>query len=100
MAVIRLLDKVSTDTVGGIFPGDGKDKVLNITATSLGGGTISVELSDTTGTLWAPAMYKDDVPFEVTTIGAYKLEKMPAGIYIRASLSGSTGANNVSVELS
>jgi hypothetical protein len=99
MAVIRLLDKVSTDTVGDAFSGDGDWKSLVITADDLGGGTISVELSDTSKTYWAPAMYKDDIPFEVTDIGAFKLEKMPSGIYIRASLSGSTGANDVSVEL-
>lgn len=100
MAVKKLLDNVSVDTVGDATRGDGGAKALIIAGDSLGGGTITVEVSDETQTYWAPATFKDAIPFAVADWGAYKLEKMPQGTYIRASLTGSSGANNVSVILS
>ncbi len=100
MAIIKLLDNVSVDTVGTASRGDGGVKVLSVVGNLLGGGSVSVEVSDESKTYWAPVTFKDGIPFVVTSFGAYKLEKMPQAQYIRATLSGSTGANNVSVILS
>jgi hypothetical protein len=100
MAILKLLDNVAVDTVGTAFRGDGGGKALSVIGNSLGGGSVTVEVSDESKTYWAPVTFKDGIPFVVTVFAVYKLEKMPQGQYIRASLSGSSGANDVSVILS
>lgn len=100
MPIIKLLDGVSVDTVGDATRGDGGVKVLSVIGNSLGGGSVTVEVSDDDQTYWAPVTFKDGIPFVVTDFLAFKLEKMPQAQFIRATLSGSSGANDVSVILS
>ena len=95
---IKLLDNVNVNTTGDPFIGKGAGQTLLITADDLGGGSVSLETSLNKTTGWTPVFY-DGAPFVVTTVGAYYLRKNAQGLYMRAVLSGATGASNVTVAL-
>lgn len=99
MSVIKLLDNVSVDTTGSAIRGDGGSKLLFVSGT-LGGGTISLEISNEDQSVWVPATFLDGAAFAVTSTGAFILDRFPTSLFTRAVLSGSTGASNVTVLVS
>ena len=98
MSKIKLLDGVNVDTDGPARKGDGGGKVLTIYGTSLGGGSITIELSNEDTTNWVPITYSGS-PFVATSFEAYYIRRISQGQYVRARLTGSTGASNVNVDL-
>lgn len=96
MSYNKLLDNVSVDTVGQPFQGDGGSKLLVISGTNLGGGSITIELSLDSGVNWAPATYNGTLAI-FTAFQSLMINKIAQHAKIRATLSGSTGASGVSV---
>jgi hypothetical protein len=88
-----LLQNVSIDTVGVSVGGTGNSKIIQIAATSFGGGSVILEGS-LDNTLWTTLTYGGN-PAIFTSGKILKLDFWPTGMYVRASLTGSTGANNV-----
>lgn len=89
-----LLKNVSVDTDGDLIKGDGSKYELDIWATSFGGGTVNIEISPDNGTTWILATYGGN-PASFSENKALHIEKVAHGEYIRATLTGSTGADNV-----
>ena len=98
MSVLKLLDAVDVDTVGAGFNGDGGAKTLTVFADDYGGGTITLQISDDGGTHWVPVTYNGS-DFSATADTSREIVKVSQGQLIRATLSGSTAASNVSVYL-
>ncbi len=95
MAAIKLLDNVSANTIGDAKKGDGGGRVLTVFGT-LGGGTVTLEVSDLDQTNWVPVTLNGTPVAVVTPIALY-IRKISQGQYIRASLAGSSGASGVFV---
>ena len=99
MATIKLLDAVSTDTIGTGVAMDGSGRVLTVYGDNLGGGTISLDISDDNGVHWVPVTYNAS-PLLLTSFTSREIVRLAQGQLIRASLTGSTGASNVTVAVS
>lgn len=98
MSQVKLLDAVDVDTVGSGEPGAGGPYNLTVFADNFGGGTVSIEISDDNGSHWVPVTFLG-VALLVTTDTSLLINKISQGQLIRASLSGSSGASNVSAIL-
>jgi len=92
-----LLYQVVVDTVGTAIISNGGPKVLQVSATNYGGGSVTIEgkLDDL---VWTTLTYGGN-PAIFTSNQLLKLDYAPHGMSLRASLSGSTGAVNVNVAL-
>lgn len=98
----NLLDSVSVNTNGSPFPIQDKTiKNIYVSATSFGGGTVTIQWSldpDALTPIWTTAkdIFGTDMVFtankNVTTLSLY-------GAYYRAILTGSSGASNVCARL-
>lgn len=91
-----LLQNVSVDTTGDAVKGDGGNKVIQVSATSYGGGTVSLEGRLTPTLNWTTLTYLGS-PAEFTEDTILKLDYLANGMDMRAVLYGSTAASNVNV---
>jgi len=89
-----LLKNVSVDTDGDPVQGDGSKYELDIWATDFGGGSVNIEISPNNGTTWILATYGGN-PASFTENKTLHIEKISQGEFIRATLTGSSGADNV-----
>lgn len=96
--IMKLLDAVDTNTVGVGYHGNGCQYNLTVFADSFGGGTVSIEISDNGGTHWVPVTFLG-AALTFTASSSRTITKLSQGQLIRASLSGATGASNVSAIL-
>lgn len=94
-----LLENVSVDTVGTGVKGSGSALVLTAWGT-FGGGTISLEISDDSGSNWVPLTEFGGGNVLLTAPTSRLLGKVPPTQLIRASLAGSAGASGVNVVIS
>jgi len=94
-----LLNKVDVDTVGNEFVCDGGCKRLVVDAISFGGGTVTIELK-IFGGQWGVPKLPDGSKAEFTEFDYEKIDFIANGDLVRATLSGSTGASAVNVNLS
>ncbi len=94
-----LLKDVSGNDVSGdpVF-GDGSERSLIVWATSFGGGSVVIEISED-GVTFVPVTENGgtDVVFTLNT--SRIILKIPSDQYIRARLAGATGATGVNVVL-
>lgn len=93
-----LLYQVNADTTGKAVPIQNQ-RLHNIAVqgANFGSGTVAIEWS-LDGTTWSPLLGTDGKAITFTQnglVGSLSIN----GIYLRASLSGSTGAQNVTVTL-
>jgi len=98
MTQLLLLDGVSTDTAGEPFVVDGGSYTVVIEATSFGGGTVTLQGRYGKSGNWL-VLTDNGVPAEYTAGILRVLRSFARGMEIRAILSGSTGASNVTVRL-
>lgn len=89
-----LLKNVSVDTDGEPVKGDGSKYELDIWATDFGGGTVNIEISPDNGTTWILATYGGN-PASFSVNSTLHIENIAFGELVRATLTGSSGANNV-----
>lgn len=93
----RLLNNVSVDTDGTPQPGDGGSKQISIWATNYGGGSVTIQTSPDLVT-WITIKYMGS-PAVFTSDISLKLDKIGQGMFIRATLTGSSGASGVNVDM-
>jgi hypothetical protein len=93
---VKLLDDISTDTVGSAFKTDGGSKTFHCWGT-FGSGTVSLEASSD-GTNWT-VLSISGTAAEFTTAKVAFIERLGQGMHVRASLSGSSGASGVNAWL-
>ncbi len=96
MATVRLLDNANADTTGSPVTGSGASKSITVFADNFGGGTVTLELSDDNGGHWVPVTQEGTAVTFVENTSAF-LRKLAQGQKIRAKLSGSSGASNVTL---
>lgn len=93
-----LLYQVNTDTVGNaVAIQNQRLHNLAVQGANFGSGTVAIEWS-LDGTTWSPLLGTDGKAITFTQnglIGSLSIN----GVYLRASLSGSTGAQNITVTL-
>ena len=94
-----LLNEVNVDTTGSPWLSDGGCKSLLIDAISFGGGTVTIEVQRLNGQWVVPTM-DDGTPYSFIAGDFKKFDYAGNGIYVRAKLTGSTGASKVNVFLS
>jgi hypothetical protein len=93
----RLLNNVSVDTDGIPQPGDGGSKQISIWGADYGGGSVTIQTSPDLIT-WITLKYGGN-PAVFTSNISLKLDKIGQGFYIRATLTGSSGASGVNVDM-
>ena len=96
---ITLLNEVDIDTIGTPWISDGASKSLLIDAVSFGGGSVTIEVKRYNGQ-WVVPSLPDGSPATFTAGTFQKFDYAGFGIYVRAKLTGSTGASKVNVLLS
>jgi hypothetical protein len=93
-----LLYQVNADNIGKAVPIQNQRlHNLAVQGANFGSGTVAIEWS-LDGTTWSPLLGTDGKAITFTQnglVGSLSIN----GIYLRASLSGSTGAQNVTVTL-
>lgn len=93
-----LLYQVNADNVGNAVPIQNQRlHNLAVQGANFGSGTVAIEWS-LDGTTWSPLLGTDGKAITFTQnslVGSLSIN----GIYLRASFSGSTGAQNVTVTL-
>ena len=93
-----LLYQVNKDSVGNPIPLQNQTAhTLAVQATNFGAGAVTIEWS-LDNTEWSPLLGADGKAVTFTQNGLVS-GLLLNGIYLRASLSGSTGAQNVTVTL-
>jgi hypothetical protein len=93
-----LLDKVDVDTDGNAVTTVTQPKVLVVWATSYGSGTVSFQISPDSGATWiTPSI--GGTPCEYTADVVTNLPPIGQGMQVRAVLTGSSGANDVSAAI-
>lgn len=91
-----LLNEVDVDTTSSEFKSRGGPALAVIRGDNYGGGTVNIELA----TEADPQGRFDLFPGGAFTAnGSFKLDYLPIGTIIRADFAGSTGANDVFVEI-
>lgn len=94
-----LLNNVSVDTTSDTFESKGGTGVAIIRGDNYGGGTVTIEMASKSDPN-APVFRFSTLPDgSVTADDTVKLDYMPVGTLIRAVLTGSSGANDVFVEI-
>lgn len=90
--MITLLDAVDENTDGDAVNIYGGPKAVFIQGTNYGGGTVTVEVS-IDATVWHTAQQKDGVTdMTASANAALVMWEYPAGVQIRATLTGAGGA--------
>lgn len=97
-----LLNNVSVDTVSDAYRGYGGPIYVEVYADSFGGGTIFFETSRVGTNKWVP-IYQPSISSPPSTLQVNYNDvisfELPVGFELRASLTGSSGASNVRVEV-
>jgi len=93
----KLLDNVSVDTDGTPVLGDGSGKGLAIWATTWGSGTVTIQVSPDNKVTWITATIGGN-PASFTANAVRYIIKIGQGQWIRATLTGSSGAVGVNAE--
>lgn len=95
---LKLLDGVTSDTVGQYFKSKGYQSMLLIDG-DLDSGAVTIEiLGPLGGDL--PIQDKDQTDINsFTVVGVISTFSIPAGVSVKASLAGKTNTNPVSVHL-
>ena len=96
---VTLLNEVNADTTGTPWLSDGGCKSLLVDAVSFGGGSVTIEVQRLNGQ-WVIPTFADGSQAIFTSGSFQKVDFAGAGIYVRAKLTGSTGASKVNVYLS
>ncbi len=94
-----LLENISVDTDGAGVNADGSNKTLCVWATSFGGGTVNIEGSPDGGTTWIILQLINGADAQFTANTFKIIDRLGQGCLIRATLAGSSGANNVNAAL-
>ena len=92
-----LLWEVNVDTDGEAVKGDGGSKQLIIQADNFGGGVVTIQTSFDK-IIWVTMIYNGVPAVFPSNISLY-LNRIGQGAWIRATLTGSLGASNVSAVL-
>jgi len=92
-----LLQDVIVDTVGTAATSTGGPMVLQVSATSYGSGSVTIQ-GRFDALEWTTLTYGGN-PAVFTSNQLLKLDYAPNGMSLRATLSGSTGATAVNVVL-
>jgi hypothetical protein len=95
----RLLDAVIIDTVGTAIEGIGGQRIIQVSSSNFGGGSVTIEGRLDSDLEWTTLTYGGN-PAVFTTKQILKLDFWAATMQLRATLSGSTGATAVTVVLS
>jgi hypothetical protein len=92
-----LLNKVNTDTTGTPARTDGAAKTIVVDAIDFGGGNVTIEVSRASDNSepWVIPDRTDGTPAVYYAGKVELINFLAAGLYIRASLAGSSGANSV-----
>lgn len=93
-----LLEDVDVDTNGTGVYGDGGPKPIAIWATNFGGGTVTIQGSPDAGTTWV-TLTVDAVDATFTANAIRYVVRIGRGMQIRATLTGSAGADSVNVKI-
>lgn len=98
--MITLLDGVSANTNGDAVNLLGGALSVFVQGTDFGGGTVTLEVSVDGGTVWHTAKQQDGVT-DLTASGnsTFVMWGYAAGVAVRATLTGASGADTVSVFL-
>ena len=91
-----LLDNVAVDTTSAVFDSKGGIAVVNIRGTDFGGGTVTIETASANDSLSRFLTLTDG---SFTANASVKLDYLPLGTEVRAVLTGSTGADDVFVDI-
>lgn len=91
MALVKLLDNVSEDTISGMIQGRGGIAKVFVNGDNFGSGTVKLQASPEPGTA---AEWYDDTNLNFTAKG-YKAVQFKEGVNYRLNFSGSSGASNV-----
>ncbi len=95
---VYLLKDVDVDTVGtavNIIYSGPKTVIVNGT---FGAGTVTLEIS-LDGVVWTVLQKEDGTDFTISGPTQFSLTWLNVGLFIRASLAGSSGANSVNVAI-
>lgn len=97
--IVKLLDAVDVDTNGTGVIGDGAERLCHIYATSFGGGTVTLQVSTDGGVAWTTIKQAGgaDAAFVADIVVVIAL--IPSTVLIRATLTGSVAASDVSAVL-
>jgi len=99
MAIVKLLDAVDVDTNGAGVQGDGAERLCHIYAVAFGSGTVTLQMSTDGGTTWTGINQADGTAAAFTVATVVVVSLIPAATLIRAILTGSSGASDVTAEL-
>lgn len=91
-----LLNNVNVDSESPVFKSAGGVAIVNVRASSLGGGTVVLSLASTND---ASERFIPMTNGMLTDEATLKLEYLPAGLILKAALVGSTAASNVFVDI-
>ena len=92
-----LLNNVSVDTDGAALTTDGGNKTVSVDATSFGSGTVTIEGRRPSGPWIVLTIAGSPATFTANAIRM--IDRLGQGMEVRATLTGSTGANAVNVYL-
>jgi len=96
MANQVLLDNVNVDTTSAYYESTGGTVIVNVRATNFGGGSVAVEAASSNDPLLRYVVLTDGL---FTAGATMKIDYVPAGLRIRAALTGSAGAEDVFVDI-
>ncbi|KKM04824.1 hypothetical protein LCGC14_1760320 [marine sediment metagenome] len=94
-----LLESVSVDTDGTAVNADGSNKTLCVWGTDFGGGTVSIEGSPDNGTTWILLQLINGADAQFTANTFKVIDRLGQGTLIRATLTSSSGADDVNAAL-
>lgn len=99
MVALVLLDEVDVDTVGDAVAVDGGEHTVVVWGANFGGGTVTIELSPDDGTTWITLQDWSLTNVDFTANEARMIGALGQGLKLRAVLSGSAGASDVSAKI-
>lgn len=99
MPALRLLENVTTDTIGDWFTVDGGSYSAVVWADNFGGGQVVLEASPDNGFTAIPLTDWSNIVVAFTVNNVRGLDYIGGGLKVRAVLSGSAGAVNVNAGL-
>lgn len=97
--ITKLLDAVDVDTNGAGVSGDGARRLCHIYAVAFGGGTVTLQMSTNGGTTWTTLIQADGTDAAFTAAVVIEIALISQSVLIRATLTGSGGASDVTAEL-
>lgn len=95
---VTLLNEVNDNSIGTEWLSDGGCKSLLIDAVDFGGGTVTIQVKRYNGE-WVIPVLPDGTLAQFTSNTFQKFDYAGFGIYVRAILTGSSGASKVNVYL-